>query len=339
MVSLLERYEACMVLHSVGDCIGYKNSQWEFNSSGLNIHQEMNALGGIDKLVLDRCDWRASDDTILHLAVAECLIETKDYNSPSDVYMNLIKHYKTGMNDMDKRAPGGTTINSVSHLNPNKINGYKIAFNERGGGCGASMRSSCIGLRYSKPEQLNDLIQFSIESGRMTHHCPMGYLGGTVAALMVSYAIQEIPIKSWGNFCLRDLKQAYDYVLNSDHFPQENIKSWYNFTQPFQAYLKLRNIENGITEPSFPLNYGVKERDDAYRSFGNKFFAGACGVDSVIIAYDSLLGCGNDWRELCSRSMLHGGDSDSTGCIAASFYGAINGFNGVNQNNYKDTPP
>ena len=48
------------------------------------------------------------------------------------------------------------------------------------------------------------------------------------------------------------------------------------------------------------------------------------------------MGCGNDWRELCSRSMLHGGDCDSTGCIAASFYGEINGFNGVNQNNYKD---
>ncbi len=33
--------------------------------------------------------------------------------------------------------------------------------------------------------------------------------------------------------------------------------------------------------------------------------------------------------------MLHGGDNDSTGCIAGSFYGAIYGFNGVNEKNYK----
>jgi ADP-ribosylarginine hydrolase len=54
-----------------------------------------------------------------------------------------------------------------------------------------------------------------------------------------------------------------------------------------------------------------------------------------LIAYDALLSCKEDWKELCLRAMLHGGDNDSTGCIAGSFYGAIYGFNGVNEKNYK----
>ena len=32
--------------------------------------------------------------------------------------------------------------------------------------------------------------------------------------------------------------------------------------------------------------------------------------------------------------MLHGGDNDSTGCLAGAWYGALYGLNGVSKNNY-----
>ena len=72
------------------------------------------------------------------------------------------------------RAPGDTTMSNCARLRPSIPQGYVVPFNPRGGGCGAAMRSMCIGLLYNSPEKLDDLIAISIESGRMTHNHPTG---------------------------------------------------------------------------------------------------------------------------------------------------------------------
>lgn len=65
----------------------------------------------------------------------------------------------------------------------------------------------------------------------------------------------------------------------------------------------------------------------------NGAWPGGLGIDSVIIAYDGLLGCKGNWDELCLRAMLHGGDNDSTGTIAGAWFGALYGFKGVSKLN------
>ena len=52
--SLLERFRACIVLHSAGDCMGYRNNKWEFNFVGRDIHEDLKELGGIDNLQLNK---------------------------------------------------------------------------------------------------------------------------------------------------------------------------------------------------------------------------------------------------------------------------------------------
>ena len=46
---------------------------------------------------------------------------------------------------------------------------------------------------------------------------------------------------------------------------------------------------NGPSLPVFPSNYGIKEREQAYHSFSINGWAGALGLDSVVVAYDALL--------------------------------------------------
>ena len=55
MASLLERYEAAMVLSGTGDSLGYKNGSWEFCQSGTEIYKELVLLGGLKKIKL-KCE-------------------------------------------------------------------------------------------------------------------------------------------------------------------------------------------------------------------------------------------------------------------------------------------
>lgn len=62
-----------MVLSGAGDALGYRNQRWEYCTSGPQIHQELQEMGGLDKIRVALPDWPVSDDTVLHLATAEAL--------------------------------------------------------------------------------------------------------------------------------------------------------------------------------------------------------------------------------------------------------------------------
>ncbi|XP_071954557.1 ADP-ribosylhydrolase ARH1-like isoform X2 [Antedon mediterranea] len=331
--SLSERYKAAMVLSGVGDAVGYRSGSWEFNFVGADIYKELKALGGLKKLKINKKDWPVSDDTVLHLATGEALASGLEVGEK--LFLEIAFHYVRGMRDMSGRAPGGTTQRSVSILSTKQPKTHIIPFNKRGGGCGAAMRAMCIGLRYPEPDQLSELISVAVESGRMTHNVPVGYLGSVACALFTSYAIQAKQINEWGCGLMAVIPKVLEYVVEVGRDVKQNKDHWSYFVDKWKGYLETRGIADGTSLPAFPKEFGFTERDQFYKSLSHSGWGGSSGHDAPMIAYDALLGAGASWEELCHRGMIHGGDSDSTGVMAACWWGAIYGMDDVPANLYE----
>ncbi|XP_060795365.1 ADP-ribosylhydrolase ARH1-like isoform X2 [Neoarius graeffei] len=322
-------YKAGMVLSGVGDALGYK---WEFQFSGPHIQQEVQKLGGVKKISVKLPDWPVSDDTVLHLATAEALTTGKE---GENLLHEVAHRYKVGMTDMNGRAPGLSTMAGVNQLKPGRPGGYRITYNQRSGGCGAAMRSMCIGLRYPQPEQLSSLVAVAVETGRMTHPHPTGFLGGVASALFAAYAIQRRPITTWGLGLVKEAcPVAKEFVRSAGYAVPETERDWGYFTEQWEKYLELRGLSSGTSPVLFPEQYGPAERDEAYKSFSFSGWGGSSGHDAPMIALDALLGAGSNWEELMSRAAFHGGDSDSTAVIACCCWGLMYGMEGVPKCNH-----
>ncbi|XP_063337356.1 ADP-ribosylarginine hydrolase isoform X1 [Pelmatolapia mariae] len=328
----LELYKAAMLLSGVGDALGYRNQLWEYNESGPAIHQELQELGGLKNIKAELPDWPVSDDTVLHLATAEGLATGK---TGEELMHEVAARYVEAMKDMEGRKPGPSSILGVSQLKPGEEGGYRVAYNPDGTGCGAAMRSMCIGLRYPKPDQLLSLVAVAVETGRMTHPHPTGFLGAVASALFTSYAIQRRPITTWGLGLINEACPiAKNFVEGRGYAVEETERDWGYFCDKWQWYLDLRGLAHGVGPVIWPASYGPAERDEAYKSFSLSGWAGRSGHDAPMIALDALLGAGSDWEELMSRAAFHGGDSDSTAVIACCCWGLLYGLQGVPEGNY-----
>eukprot|EP00027_Filamoeba_sp_ATCC50430_P016888 CAMPEP_0168573452 /NCGR_PEP_ID=MMETSP0413-20121227/18544_1 /TAXON_ID=136452 /ORGANISM="Filamoeba nolandi, Strain NC-AS-23-1" /LENGTH=89 /DNA_ID=CAMNT_0008606707 /DNA_START=69 /DNA_END=334 /DNA_ORIENTATION=+ len=60
--SLKSRYIASMVLSAVGDTLGFRNGDWEFETNGIFLHKKIEEMGGVKSLSCT--GFLVSDDTV-----------------------------------------------------------------------------------------------------------------------------------------------------------------------------------------------------------------------------------------------------------------------------------
>ncbi|KAJ8003410.1 hypothetical protein DPEC_G00148030 [Dallia pectoralis] len=333
---LMEKFQAGMVLGGVGDALGYRKGRWESCTSGPQIQEELASLGGLDVLKLDPENWPLSDGALMHMTTASALVT--DYWCLEDLYRELVRVYVEAMVSLQGRPPDPATVEGCAHLKPNNfLLAWHTPFNEKGSGFGAATKAMCVGMRYWQPDRLDNLVEVSIETGRMTHNHPTGFLGSLTTALFASYALQGKPVVTWGRDLMKVLTKAEEYCRKTIRHMAEYTEKWFYFEAKWQFYLEERGIEEeGQNKPTFPDVYHADETEKVYKRWSSEGRPGRRGHDAPMIAYDALLASGSDWTQLCRRAMFHGGESSATGQIAGCLYGLLYGLSQVPAGLYQD---
>jgi ADP-ribosylarginine hydrolase len=345
-----KKYEACIILAALGDVIGFNNGIYEFNNSnefsintiGENfIDEGSNYSNYIIFDFINMCGFyncplpnmSISDDTIFHLVIAKSLISSDENSLLTNIEKNMIKEIDSSdkiLNMINKYAIGNVTLDSLKKIKSGD-NWYNFPYISHGGGTGGCMRSMCIGLYYPKLEDREKLIKLALLSTRITHNNAIAWLGSITCALFISLAINDIEPIKWIFELISLLESTIIDDIVKDNIPHDYeyyIKDKKIFIDKWKKYKEFRFDKyrfRDIKLMIFP-NYRSKIYHEMFAYNKNKIYPGAGGDDSVIIAYDVLLDAKDSWEKLVVYSMLHVGDSDTTGSIAGAFYGATYGI-------------
>lgn len=343
-----DRYIATVVLQALGDTIGFKNGDWEFNyykdvitlDTTNELLYEFIALGGINDINLE--DWHVSDDTIYNMAIIKALLRSNKNYKLDDLIINvkeeLVNGYNQIITDDEKgidRMPGVTT-NKYIRLFHKGIDGMNSPYDKNSGGNGAAMRSLTIGLAFYGLDNRDKLYQVAIESSRVTHNSAIGYLGGLTSALFTAFAIEDIDIIKWPYLLIDALEsENVRKYMNSDDIEEKN--DFDSFTNYWRKYIDLRFVDGKPIESRSFINLIFRSRFQ-YENFTrntSSLLIGENGFSATIMAYDSLLDSRNVWEKIIIYSALHFGDSDTVAAIACSWYGSVYGSKDVPEKNLR----
>ena len=358
---LKEKIKASIILGSYLDTLGFYNGIWEFNfkanqeitklQQAYDINYEIVAdffsKGGFN---IDISDWDASDDTIMMIATIKACNKGGHQENFIDEYLKIMP-----LLEEKKRMSGIATINSLRILKKYK-DPSKILYSSSMGGNGAAMRTHYIGIHF---KDIKKIIEVSIMASRLTHNYPLGFLSGMAVALFTHWAINDIPPWEWCNKLIElEENNTIDNIIKNmaDDIYEKYMIDKNEFWNVVYKYKEFRASRFHLR--TYEFRFGYDRLDDLFDVLYNKNSKelvrfGGSGVSAVLLAYDSILlsiipkGSSElnsemdlskpkkllySWQNLIFLSTLHFGDNDTIGAIAGMLFGALRGFDGVNEN-------
>ena len=363
-----DRIKAILLIGSYLDTIGFNNGMYEFNFNRGKITSFTDAIyinnmivtdfmykGGFENFEIK--DLNASDDTIMMLYTGNAIIKKKvTFNNYRESYIESFKY----MSNEAKRGTGIRTLDSLKNLI--KFNDPKIIFKfqSNGGGNGAAMRASVIGIRFRN--NLDELIEQAILAGKMTHTHPYGYLGSVAVAYFIKCALDDMVYFKW----IPSFLELYEKILKKANVSIEEEKYFEKyFIKLEEFYLKIKEL----LDDDIPRGYYRIEKVDellkmdlepAFNGSNYEKF-GSTGLGVVIaslyflflsikpkkgVKYKkgekfNVMGLTMkdmeiDWRLLFTMSSLNFGDNDTIGIICGNLYGAMVGFKNLPKIKFND---
>lgn len=166
-----------------------------------------------------------TDDTVLTIAVADCILNEKDFAKTIWEYGNA--YPKSGYGGMFKKW--------LKSNNPQPYNSY---------GNGSAMRVSPVGFAY---RSIEEVLKVAAQSAEVTHNHPEGIKGAQAIAAAVFLAQTGQPKQIIRDFITKN----FDYDLN---FTLDSIRPFYKFDatcqgsvpQAIVAFLESHDFENAI---------------------------------------------------------------------------------------------
>lgn len=363
-----DKIKAILLIGSYLDTIGFNNGMYEFNFNKGKITNFTEACYINNMITTDFLykgnfenfnikDLNASDDTIMMLYTGRALLNKKiSFNEYKKEFISCLKY----LQDEQKRGSGIRTLESLKNLT--KFNNPKIIFKfqSNGGGNGAAMRASVIGIKFQN--NLDELIKQSILAGKMTHTHPYGYLGSVAVAFFIKCALDKVIYFKWFEMFL----DLYDKIYKIAKVTLED-EEYFNlfFTKIEEFYMNIKYyLDDGLPRGYFDItkiNELLKKGFEPAFNGSNYEKMGSTGLGVVIFSLyylflstkpkknikykaDDLFNINNltvkdmetNWRMLFTLSSLNFGDNDTIGIICGNLYGAMYGFNNLPKLPFKD---